>query len=148
MWDGSSWGPLGAGLTGTVSSLTLTPAGTMLAAGSGPAAELDGAVWRPLGTPNSVTNVNAIVASSDGEIAVGGGFTRVGERASAHFARFAVPDDCCSADFDGNGAAEVPDIFAFLSAWFAGSGSTDYDGNGQREVPDIFAFLCAWFAGC
>jgi hypothetical protein len=26
----------------------------------------------------------------------------------------------CPADFDANGVREVPDIFAFLSAWFAG----------------------------
>jgi hypothetical protein len=26
----------------------------------------------------------------------------------------------CPADFDGSGVVAVPDIFAFLSAWFAG----------------------------
>jgi hypothetical protein len=61
------------------------------------------------------------------------------------------PVDCnppCPADFDGNGSAEVADIFAFLSAWFAGSASADFDENGQVQVNDIFAFLSAWFAGC
>lgn len=52
----------------------------------------------------------------------------------------------CIADWDGNGTVEVPDIFAFLSSWFAGNG--DFDDNGFNEVPDIFAFLSAWFAGC
>lgn len=50
----------------------------------------------------------------------------------------------CPADWDRNGALEVPDIFAFLSSWFAGLG--DFDGNGVNEVPDIFAFLAEWFA--
>ncbi len=54
----------------------------------------------------------------------------------------------CPADFDGNGLREVPDIFAFLSAWFAASPAADFDGNSLIQVPDIFAFLSAWFAGC
>ncbi len=55
---------------------------------------------------------------------------------------------CCRADFDLNGFVQVPDIFAFLSAWFAQNASADFDRNGTTEVPDIFAFLSAWFAGC
>jgi hypothetical protein len=54
----------------------------------------------------------------------------------------------CQADFNNNGTADVPDIFAFLSAWFAQDSSADFDNNGQVQVPDIFSFLNAWFAGC
>ncbi len=54
----------------------------------------------------------------------------------------------CAADFDGNGTREVPDIFAFLSAWFAGDASAEFDGAPGITVPDIFAFLSEWFAGC
>jgi hypothetical protein len=54
----------------------------------------------------------------------------------------------CPADFDGNGVREVPDIFAFLSAWFAQNPAADFDGVPGIAVPDIFAFLSAWFAGC
>jgi hypothetical protein len=54
----------------------------------------------------------------------------------------------CPADFDGNGVVEVPDIFAFLSAWFASDPRANFDGVGGIGVPDIFAFLSAWFAGC
>jgi hypothetical protein len=56
--------------------------------------------------------------------------------------------DPCEADFDTNGSVEVPDIFAFLSAWFAQESAADFDGVGGIAVPDIFAFLSAWFAGC
>jgi len=42
----------------------------------------------------------------------------------------------------------VSDIFAFLSAWFAGGPGSDFDTSGTRDVSDIFAFLSAWFAGC
>ena len=54
----------------------------------------------------------------------------------------------CPADFDNNGAADVPDIFAFLAAWFASDPRADFDGLNGIGVPDIFAFLAAWFAGC
>ena len=52
----------------------------------------------------------------------------------------------CRADFDGNGLVQVPDIFAFLSAWFALEVEADFDGVGGVAVPDIFSFLSAWFA--
>jgi hypothetical protein len=54
----------------------------------------------------------------------------------------------CPADFDNSGAVAVPDIFAFLAAWFAQGQGADFDNNGIIAVPDIFAFLAAWFAGC
>ncbi len=54
----------------------------------------------------------------------------------------------CRGDFDRNGAKAVPDIFAFLSAWFAGDSSADVDGVAGIAVPDIFAFLSLWFGPC
>ena len=57
-----------------------------------------------------------------------------------------VPD--CDADFDRNSQVEVPDIFAFLSAWFAHEPAANFDHVNGIEVPDIFAFLAAWFRGC
>ena len=55
---------------------------------------------------------------------------------------------CCRADFNGQGGLTVQDIFAFLTAWFAGNPSADFDGVNGLTVADIFAFLTAWFAGC
>jgi hypothetical protein len=54
----------------------------------------------------------------------------------------------CPADFDCNGTLAVADIFAYLSAWFAGDPSTDFDGVNGLQVQDIFTFLSAWFTGC
>ena len=54
----------------------------------------------------------------------------------------------CAADFDGDGERAVPDIFAYLSAWFAQDPRADVDGVAGITVPDIFAFLSTWFAGC
>jgi len=60
-----------------------------------------------------------------------------------------LPDAApCVADFDGSGDVAVPDIFAFLSAWFASDPSANMDDIPEIEVPDIFAFLSLWFAGC
>lgn len=58
------------------------------------------------------------------------------------------PTTCCPANFDGANGVDVPDIFAFLSAWFAGHPSANFDGVGGVTVNDIFAFLSAWFPGC
>ncbi len=57
-------------------------------------------------------------------------------------------DVLCRADFNGDGVVTVPDIFAFLSAWFAMLPSADFNNDSAINVPDIFAFLSAWFAGC
>lgn len=58
------------------------------------------------------------------------------------------PTACCRANFDAVGGVQVPDIFAFLSAWFAGDPAADIDGMNGVGVPDIFAFLSLWFEGC
>ncbi len=54
----------------------------------------------------------------------------------------------CIADFDGSGAIAVPDLIAYLSAWFAGDVRADLGGTPGNDVPDLFAFLSAWFGGC
>lgn len=59
-----------------------------------------------------------------------------------------LPTGGCEVDLNSSGAADVPDIFAFLSLWFAGDAAADFDGSNGVGVPDIFAFLSAWFAGC
>lgn len=51
-----------------------------------------------------------------------------------------------AADFDGNGTVGVPDIFAYLAAWFAGETRADVDGVPGIAVPDIFAYLSIWFS--
>lgn len=59
------------------------------------------------------------------------------------------PAPTCPCDWNNDGQVSVPDIFAFLNSWFAGSG--DFDGVNGTQVADIFAFLACWFAppaGC
>ncbi len=53
--------------------------------------------------------------------------------------------DPCSCDWDDNGVLGVPDIFDFLSDWFAND-TTALNFGGTPGVPAIFAFLSCWFA--
>jgi len=61
------------------------------------------------------------------------------------------PDLCgggpqfCDADWCQDGSVGVPDIFCFLSAWFANDPDARNYG-GTNGVPAIFAFLSIWFA--
>lgn len=54
----------------------------------------------------------------------------------------------CRADFNGDQTVSVPDIFAFLGAFFDNSITADVDNSGSVTVQDVFAFLVLWFAGC
>lgn len=87
---------------------------------------------------------SATAMSDDGTVIVGFGLNPDGQQ-EAWVAVLPAP---CPADFDGNGEVEVPDIFAFLSAWFAMDPGADIDGVPGIGVPDIFFFLSLWFAGC
>jgi hypothetical protein len=58
------------------------------------------------------------------------------------------PTTCCVANFDGINGVAVQDIFAYLSAWFAGDPRADVNGTAGLSVYDIFAFLQIWFNGC
>ncbi|MBX3405050.1 MAG: hypothetical protein KF699_16690 [Phycisphaeraceae bacterium] len=58
-------------------------------------------------------------------------------------------DFCCPADVNGDGVVTVPDIFYFLSYWFAGDiAHANFNSDCCINVNDIFDFLTAWFAGC
>jgi len=72
----------------------------------------------------------------------------VGETYDALLLVAPAPGIECDSDFDRSGTRDVSDIFAFLSAWFAGDLRADFDGDGGRSVTDIFAFLSSWFQGC
>jgi hypothetical protein len=54
----------------------------------------------------------------------------------------------CPADFDCGGSLEVGDVFAMLAGWFGLNPRADWNGDHLFSVPDIFGFLTSWFAGC
>ncbi len=116
-----------------------------------------------LAGPADQAIIQSVIITEDGgprdEDGIADGTITVGTGASWSFYDFnadgvidaadvAALDAPCIADFDGDGVRAVPDIFAFLSAWFAQDPRSDIDGLGGIAVPDIFAFLSLWFAGC
>lgn len=55
-------------------------------------------------------------------------------------------EDPCPADRDGDGAATVQDLLAYLGSFRAGD--ADMDGDGETTVTDLLAFLGAFRQGC
>jgi hypothetical protein len=60
----------------------------------------------------------------------------------------AANEPCCRADFDQNLSLTIQDVFAFLSAWFAGDPLADIGLVGSNTIQDVFDYLAAWFSGC
>jgi len=56
-----------------------------------------------------------------------------------------IGDPLQAGDANRDGQKDVPDIFAFLSEWFAQGDCSDIDCNGTVDVADIFYFLSKWF---
>lgn len=55
----------------------------------------------------------------------------------------------CTADWNRDAVVNVPDIFGFLTCWFAGDVlCANFNGDCCINVGDIFDYLTAWFAGC
>ncbi len=60
-----------------------------------------------------------------------------------------IPDECdCPADFNDDGAVDVLDFFAFVSAFAASDTSADVNGDGRIDVLDFFVFVTIFVAGC
>lgn len=58
----------------------------------------------------------------------------------------AAPD--CPADFTGDGALDIFDVFAFLDAFNSSDPAADFTGDGSFDIFDVFGFLDAFNAGC
>jgi len=95
--------------------------------------------------PSARWNYAAAYDAARGEVVLFGGQDGT-RRGDTWIFREAVA--LCDADHDCSGVVSVPDIFAFLSAWFAADSAADFNHDSNINVPDIFAFLSAWFAGC
>ena len=165
-WDGSTWEPLGTGTNRSVHAISvfddgsgpkLYAAGDFTTAGGQPAngiARWDGNSWSPVGAGLTFTlneggrALRTFDPDGDGpappRLYIGGHFNSAGGNPAVGIAALAP----CPAEIDGDAALGVPDIFAFLSLWFASDPRADFDGVPGIAVPDIFAFLSAWFAGC
>jgi hypothetical protein len=54
----------------------------------------------------------------------------------------------CVADFNASGRVTSEDVFAFLSAWFAGNQTADVDARAGVSTGDLFEFIGAYVNGC
>jgi len=54
----------------------------------------------------------------------------------------------CPGDFDFDGTIGSPDLFGFLTAYFAQDPSAEYTGDGAVTSEDFFVFLASFFEGC
>jgi hypothetical protein len=101
---------------------------------------LDGATWVPVGDIFAATG---FVGSYLGLYSA----NNAGSLCAATFDRTRLGPRC-RPDFNSDAVLAPADIFAFLTAFFAGDPRTDFDNNGIRQPADIFAFLTLYFAGC
>jgi len=129
------------------SNATVGPRNVSVTNSDGAGAAGTGTSAFTVGTPTSgacCTGTVCAITTQSGCSASGGVWQGLGSACGP----VGNPTTCCRANFDGVGGTAVPDIFAFLSAWFAGQAAANFDGVGGIGVPDIFAFLSAWYAGC
>jgi hypothetical protein len=108
---------------------------------------------RAVDTPGLEYNVHgercaALVPGGLAFLAKSGGFGPLGPGTAVLGRLDLAFTPACPADVDGSGSAHLADIFAFLTAWFAGDPRADFDHARGVDILDIFAFVAAWFAGC
>jgi len=72
----------------------------------------------------------------------------VGYRFTSPPPRQAVMWTRCNVDLSGNGMADSPDFFAFLTAFFNDDAAADFNYDAVVNSQDFFDFMNAFFAGC
>lgn len=87
----------------------------------------------------------SISAAAGGPLSIEIQRAQPGEEPVAYELRVIRPD--CRADWDGSGAADAADLFAYLTDYFSGRGEFDSLGA-SPGVGDLLAFLQAWFTAC
>ncbi|MCH7847663.1 MAG: hypothetical protein IIB53_04790 [Planctomycetes bacterium] len=162
-WDGTSWSPLGSGMSApgdeTVHSLTvyngeLIAGGYFTGAGGTEASRIarwDGTSWSPLGRGmggGQYPYVNAVTVY-DGELIAGGWFTTADGQVSAYWARWGP--DVPLGDLDGDCTVGRTDLDILLATWgpcadckLPGDCPADLDGDCTVGVVDLLILLGNW----
>jgi len=164
-WDGVDWQPIGGGLAGapgvSVRDLALLPDGDLLAggdfmsAGGAPVvafARFDGSQWSAVdgGVDGPAgANVETIVVTNDGRVAIGGDFATVDGAPSAHFASLRSDTPATAAPYgQGCAATAGPLVLTPTSLpWIGGSYRADTTtlANGALAL-EVFGFAAAQLA--
>jgi trimeric autotransporter adhesin len=170
-WTGTSWGPLGSGVNGSIAALAVLGNGDVVAGGAfssagGVAAQSiarwDGSQWRPMvgssagGNAGLNGNVSALTLLPSGDLLVGGEFTTAGGQVSAFLARWGCESTvpACYANCDSSTTApilNVDDFSCFINQFGAAltlphnQQVTHYancDGSTAAPVLNIDDFTC------
>lgn len=119
-------------------------------------AKFDGtSTFTPLGTgllSQTGTGIASSIASVNNAVYMTGNFDTAASvsnpiRLSAGFAKWST-SGCCPADFNGDGARDVADLFGYINAWLAKTINADFNHDNVVDVADLFGFINAWLAGC
>jgi len=170
-WSGSTWSPLGTGLTGTTvyvralavfddgSGPALFAGGQFTSAGGAAAnriAKWNGTAWSALGLGVS-TWVEALHVFDDNtgdgpDLYVGGEFTAAGGMSTGKIAiwRGCAAEKVVPGDVDGDGAVNVDDLLAVINGWGAcpvpcpPTCSADVNDNCVVNVDDLLMVINNW----
>ena len=99
-------------------------------------------VTHPLNSPTGNYRIEFIIDH------IGLGMLNTDSSAGSISAFFSIIPDPCPADFTGDGALNIFDVFAFLDAFESMDASADFTGDGVFDIFDVFAYLDAFTAGC
>ncbi len=159
-WTGSTWVPVGSGLSGTAYSLAVFDDGT----GQGPALyaggtqlgltpgfrllqRWDGQAWSPVGGDTGPFGIIFALApfgsnaASSPALIAGGNFS-VSPAGDSFLALWQGCAGECIGDLDGDGAVGSSDLAIVLGGW--GTAVGDLDGDGTTSAQDIAVLLGAW----
>lgn len=162
IWNGTTWLPMGTGVTGSsqsegiIQSLARLPSGDIVAAGDfvvpgAPEcrgiARWNGSAWLPmeagLGNCRYFDDGHVLCLDRNGNLLVGGSFDTAGPQISANLARYAAATPRCVADLDNGSstgvhdcAVTIDDLLFFLTAFEAGDIAVDLDNGTFTGVRD------------
>jgi len=160
-WDGSSWSPLGSGVSSTVYALAVFDDGTGDALYVGGAfstaggaavdgiAKWDGTSWTPLavGLDSSVSALAVFDAGlGDGPALIAGGNFTISPAGDQHLARWqGCAGDSCAPDMNFDSIVDGSDLAIVLGHWGPCAGcAADLNGDGAVDDNDLAALLGAW----
>ncbi len=158
-WDGSSWSPVGSGVDGTVTAMTvfddgrgpaLWVSGGFAVAGGQTApglARWDGAEWT---APEEGISGSILAMATYPDVVgtptlhLGGWFTN-SPAGDANLARWQRTCPSCTGDLTGDEGVDAADLGVLLASWGACSDcGADLNGDGMVDAADLGILLAAW----
>jgi hypothetical protein len=149
-WDGNTWSPLGAGLDGPVNRIVVLPNGDLLAGGkftmagsvsANNIARWDGTAWSAVGAgltlgAASDSQVRALAALPNGDVAVGGYFRAADGRVAQHFARITTtcPATAVTDGIGCTGSGGTLTLAADALPWLGGTFKSTVTGLGASSL--------------